>query len=341
MKLASAFPRPNLPGMSQAPQTASKDAAERADAFRRIFAARIVVLDGAMGSMIQTTGLVPSRRPPSSPRKPSVGRSEQIISMIRSSHQRSISVTMSVPVVFVSTKVRARESPSTMSAAVLETLQELIPGAIVDGVLDAQRASFTAELPVTAAARRDRLNRALTRWFGAEGHDPVDLFDVLLDEQCPVSGDPPIFIRNDIYGTRCSTLVAVDGDGGALSVRNSRGVQIGRLGVDAAGAGELGKRAPHRRFRAERIQGELHARDARGGERVEQRDGVRGLQRPAADGEAAGEIVLRHESADRAERDFRPRVHARFFRSPRPQHGSAATEVPLGTRRAGSGDLKR
>ena len=29
------------------------------------------------------------------------------------------------------------------------------------GVLDAQRASFTAELPVTAATRRDRLNRAL------------------------------------------------------------------------------------------------------------------------------------------------------------------------------------
>ena len=32
---------------------------------------------------------------------------------------------------------------------------------------------------------------------------------------------------------------AVDGDGGAISVRNSHGVQIGRLGVDAAGAGEL------------------------------------------------------------------------------------------------------
>ena len=29
------------------------------------------------------------------------------------------------------------------------------------GVLDAQRANFTAELPVTAATRRDRLNRAL------------------------------------------------------------------------------------------------------------------------------------------------------------------------------------
>ncbi len=49
--------RPNLPGMSQAPKTAPADAAERADAFRRMFAARIVVLDGAMGSMIQTYNL--------------------------------------------------------------------------------------------------------------------------------------------------------------------------------------------------------------------------------------------------------------------------------------------
>ena len=32
---------------------------------------------------------------------------------------------------------------------------------------------------------------------------------------------------------------AVDGDGGAISVRNSHGVQIGRLGVDAAGSGEM------------------------------------------------------------------------------------------------------
>ena len=32
---------------------------------------------------------------------------------------------------------------------------------------------------------------------------------------------------------------AEDADGGAVSVRNARGIQIGRLGVDAAGAGEL------------------------------------------------------------------------------------------------------
>jgi hypothetical protein len=28
-------------------------------------------------------------------------------------------------------------------------------------------------------------------------------------------------------------------DGGALSVRNARGVQVGRLGVDSAGGGEM------------------------------------------------------------------------------------------------------
>ena len=33
--------------------------------------------------------------------------------------------------------------------------------AAMRAVLDAQRASFTAELPVSAATRRDRLNRAL------------------------------------------------------------------------------------------------------------------------------------------------------------------------------------
>ena len=61
-----------------------------------------------------------------------------------------------------------------------------------------------------------KLNSALAAWFKAEGHDPVDLFDVLLDEECPVSGDSAIFIRNNIYGTRCSTLVAVDRDGGGV-----------------------------------------------------------------------------------------------------------------------------
>ena len=42
---------------SPVPSAAPTDADARADAFRRLFASRIVVLDGAMGSMIQTYGL--------------------------------------------------------------------------------------------------------------------------------------------------------------------------------------------------------------------------------------------------------------------------------------------
>lgn len=64
--------------------------------------------------------------------------------------------------------------------------------------------------------RKDRLNGALEEWFETGGNNPVDLFDVLLDEKCASPGDAPIFIRNDIYGTRCSTLVAVDRDGGGV-----------------------------------------------------------------------------------------------------------------------------
>ncbi|MFN3451153.1 MAG: NRDE family protein [Sphingorhabdus sp.] len=64
--------------------------------------------------------------------------------------------------------------------------------------------------------RKDRLNSALEEWFETEGNNPVDLFDGLLDEERPSSGDAPIFIRNNIYGTRCSTLVAVDRDGGGV-----------------------------------------------------------------------------------------------------------------------------
>ena len=58
MRLASGFCRTNLaPMKSPVPSAAPTDADARADAFRRLFASRIVVLDGAMGSMIQTYGL--------------------------------------------------------------------------------------------------------------------------------------------------------------------------------------------------------------------------------------------------------------------------------------------
>jgi adenine-specific DNA-methyltransferase len=48
---------------------------------------------------------------------------------------------------------RVRVASSSMSAAVLETLQELIPGAIVDGVLDAQRIADLVGLEVTSTKK--------------------------------------------------------------------------------------------------------------------------------------------------------------------------------------------
>lgn len=71
------------------------------------------------------------------------------------------------------------------------------------------------------------LNAALEAWMAAESEDPMLLFDNLLDETTyapkndsvsttPSKSEPEhsaVFIRNPIYGTRCSTVVAIDNDG--------------------------------------------------------------------------------------------------------------------------------
>ncbi|MEO9469865.1 NRDE family protein [Parasphingorhabdus sp.] len=68
------------------------------------------------------------------------------------------------------------------------------------------------------------LNQALQSWMDEDSGDLSDLTAVLQDEQAPppVPGfqpvanlprnpaDVPIFIRNPVYGTRCSTIVAID-----------------------------------------------------------------------------------------------------------------------------------
>jgi uncharacterized protein with NRDE domain len=72
-----------------------------------------------------------------------------------------------------------------------------------------------------------RLKAHLLDWLMADRHSPEQLFDGLRDETVPDMGlraagpsDIPqeprlssIFIRNPVYGTRCSTVVAVDRDG--------------------------------------------------------------------------------------------------------------------------------
>ena len=72
-----------------------------------------------------------------------------------------------------------------------------------------------------------QLKAALLDWIVADGEDLRTLFDALRTETLPDFGaapaDPsdvplepissPIFIRNPAYGTRCSTIVAVDAEG--------------------------------------------------------------------------------------------------------------------------------
>jgi uncharacterized protein with NRDE domain len=88
--------------------------------------------------------------------------------------------------------------------------------------------------------KTDRLKAFLGHWLNAPGANPEELLGALADEQrpdddlLPATGLPrelertasAIFIRNETYGTRCSSVVAVPFDG--------RGVFIERR-FDAAG----------------------------------------------------------------------------------------------------------
>lgn len=61
--------------------------------------------------------------------------------------------------------------------------------------------------------RKDRLNAAMAEWLAREADAPERLLDLLGDEELPDRDAHPIFIRSPVYGTRCSTVVAVDKEG--------------------------------------------------------------------------------------------------------------------------------
>ncbi|MFD2578736.1 NRDE family protein [Novosphingobium colocasiae] len=69
-------------------------------------------------------------------------------------------------------------------------------------------------------AKTRRLIAALDRWLASGTGDPATLLTTLRDETPPAPDAPadlpdaiPLFIRNAVYGTRCSTVVAVGRDG--------------------------------------------------------------------------------------------------------------------------------
>ena len=75
-----------------------------------------------------------------------------------------------------------------------------------------------------------RLNGFVSEWLSQDGGDISHLMDRLADETpCPYDGDghtddaersgheqSPIFIRNAIYGTRCSSVVTIDRNGNGI-----------------------------------------------------------------------------------------------------------------------------
>jgi uncharacterized protein with NRDE domain len=89
------------------------------------------------------------------------------------------------------------------------------------------------------------LKGALLDWLVTDARYPERLFDALAMETLPPMGvvptepsdvpqEPslsPIFIRNPVYGTRCSTVVAVDAAGAGIIVER-------RFGADGEATGE-------------------------------------------------------------------------------------------------------
>jgi uncharacterized protein with NRDE domain len=85
-----------------------------------------------------------------------------------------------------------------------------------------------------------RLNALLADWLAGDANDPALLFDTLAEDRAtPLSTAPDadheprgrIFIRNPVYGTRCSTIVAIDRDGAGVILER-------RYDADAVTTGE-------------------------------------------------------------------------------------------------------
>ena len=94
--------------------------------------------------------------------------------------------------------------------------------ALTPGLYGLSNGTLDAPWPKTLA-----LKAALLAWLTDGAKEPTRLFDVLRQERLPHAGiapatpsdapdeatASPIFIRNRVYGTRCSTVVAIDRDG--------------------------------------------------------------------------------------------------------------------------------
>jgi uncharacterized protein with NRDE domain len=92
-----------------------------------------------------------------------------------------------------------------------------------DGIYGLSNGALDEAWPKTV-----RLKAMLADWLRGEADRPLALLDMLTDdrrgetpddETAEMSSEPassPIFVRDPVYGTRCSTVVAIDRDGAGL-----------------------------------------------------------------------------------------------------------------------------
>jgi uncharacterized protein with NRDE domain len=89
--------------------------------------------------------------------------------------------------------------------------------------------SLSNGLPGEPWPRKAKVEAHLINWL-ASGEDPSALFTMLSDEAYCGDGHSPVFIRNPVYGTRASTVIAVDEDGHGVAIERSFGAEGSVLG---------------------------------------------------------------------------------------------------------------
>jgi uncharacterized protein with NRDE domain len=111
--------------------------------------------------------------------------------------------------------------------------------ALTPGLYGLSNGALDAPWPKTLALKAD-----LLAWLTGAAEHPEQLFDALRQEQSPEAGiapaspsdapdeaaASPIFILNPLYGTRCSSIIAIDRDGrGSIAERrfNAAGESVG------------------------------------------------------------------------------------------------------------------
>jgi uncharacterized protein with NRDE domain len=165
----------------------------------------------------------------------------------------------------VVTNIRSREGPdpnkSSRGAVVSDWLIAgvLPPDEMLDGyngfsaiALDAQGLALLSNRPAALHAqldqgvhglsngvpgenwpRREQLSFALSAWLGDKAEEPNTLFALLRPDSD--ASDEPVFINASVYGTRCSTVIAVDKKGqGWISERrfDESGAVSGETALD-------------------------------------------------------------------------------------------------------------